>query len=109
LQEHYLSLTEYLHSFSRCICANVGSKTLISLNDVPKSTSAAAAKPLNGIFALSNFALVIAPVVIATSPVLPIVTAPDNSTAAASPLMSPTNTCALGKLFDTELIQTVPL
>jgi hypothetical protein len=30
--------------------------TLISLNDVPKSTFAAAAKPLNGIFALSNFA-----------------------------------------------------
>jgi hypothetical protein len=50
-----------------------------------KSTSALAAKPLNGIFALSNFAL-IAPVVIATSPVLPIVTAPDNSTAAASPV-----------------------
>jgi hypothetical protein len=42
--------------------------------------AAAAAKPLNGIFA-SNFALVIAPVVIATGPVLPIVTAPDNSTA----------------------------
>jgi hypothetical protein len=37
------------------------SKTLISLNDVPKSTSAAAAaKPLNGIFALSNFAFVTA-------------------------------------------------
>jgi hypothetical protein len=44
-------------------------------------------------YSLSN-ALVIAPVVIATG-VLPIVTAPDNSTAAASPLMSPTNTCAL--------------
>jgi hypothetical protein len=38
----------------------VGSKTLISLNDVPKSTFAAAAKPLNGIPALSNFAFVTA-------------------------------------------------
>jgi hypothetical protein len=44
---------QYLHSFSRCICVNCNLKTLISLNDVPKSAhaAAAAAKPLNGIFA----------------------------------------------------------
>jgi hypothetical protein len=50
LQDHYLSLMQYLHSFLvAASCANVGSKTLISLNDVPKSTfAAAAAKPLNG-------------------------------------------------------------
>jgi hypothetical protein len=47
---------QYLHILVAASCANVGSKTLISLND-PKSTfAAAAAKPLNGIFALSNFA-----------------------------------------------------
>jgi hypothetical protein len=41
---------QYLHSFLSLHLANVGSKTLISLNDVPKSTfAAAAAKPLNGI------------------------------------------------------------
>jgi uncharacterized membrane protein len=67
LQEHYLSLTEYLHSFLvAASCANVGSKTLISLNDVPKSTSACKTTQWN--IALSNFAFVIAPVVIATVP-----------------------------------------
>jgi hypothetical protein len=41
---------QYLHSFLvAASCANVGSKTLISLNDVPKSTFAAAAAKLNGI------------------------------------------------------------
>jgi hypothetical protein len=51
---------QYLHNFLvAASCANVGSKTLISLNDV-QVTSAAAAKPLNGIFALSNFASVTA-------------------------------------------------
>jgi hypothetical protein len=51
---------QYLQVFAAS-CANVGSKTLISLNDVPKSTfAAAAAKPLNGIDPLSNFAFVTA-------------------------------------------------
>jgi hypothetical protein len=45
---------QYLHILVAASCANVGSKTLISLNDVPKSTfAAAAAKPLNGM-TLSN-------------------------------------------------------
>jgi hypothetical protein len=44
LQEHYLSLMRYLHSFLvAASCANVGSATPVSLND-PKATFAAAAQ-----------------------------------------------------------------
>jgi hypothetical protein len=51
---------QYLHSFLSLHLANVGSKTLISLNDVPKSTFAAAAAKPQWYRPLSNFAFVTA-------------------------------------------------